>query len=336
MFIKIYDKVKRYIKDNYKFLIAIIFIIFIFNYEFPYVIYKSGGTIDLANRVVIDKEYDEKGKLQMSYVTAMRGTAPFIALSYVFPDWDLIPLKDITDKDSYEDVLEVGKEYMHEGIDNAIIAAFKESQYDVEITKEINKVIYISNDSNTDVKIGDEIISVNGNKYTSLDDLRKYINTLKVDDEIDIEVKNDNKNYKRHAKVFKDKDSLLKIGLAFSTTYEYETEIPVSVKIKNNESGSSGGLMTSLSIYNALTEEDITHGKNIVGTGTIDSNGVVGEIGGVKYKILGAYKNKADIFLCPEENYEEALKIKKKRNLKIEIVKVHTLKEAIDYLDSLD
>ena len=48
-----------------------------------------------------------------------------------------------------------------------------------------------------------------------------------------------------------------------------------------------------LAIYKELIEEDITHGLKIVGTGTIDELGNVGEIDGVKYKILGAVKNKA-------------------------------------------
>ena len=34
------------------------------------------------------------------------------------------------------------------------------------------------------------------------------------------------------------------------------------------------------------------------------------EIDGVKYKMLGAKKNKADVFLCPYENYEEAINVK--------------------------
>ena len=129
-------------------------------------------------------------------------------------------------------------------------------------------------------------------------------------------------------------DNTLKIGIAFKTNYEYKTEIPVTVKMKDNESGSSGGLMMSLAIYNALTDNDITNGLNIVGTGTISSDGVVGEIGGVKYKVLAAEKKKADIFLCPEANYEEALNVKKRRKLDVEIVKVKTLEEAINYLKS--
>ena len=90
----------------------------------------------------------------------------------------------------------------------------------------------------------------------------------------------------------------------------------------------------SLAIYNALTEDDITNGLNIVGTGSINSDGTVSEIGGVKYKVLAAEKKDADIFLCPKENYEEAIKIKEKRNLNVEVVSVSTLKEAINYLEN--
>ena len=48
---------------------------------------------------------------------------------------------------------------------------------------------------------------------------------------------------------------------------------------------------------------------------------------------MGAVKNKADVFLVPKENYDEAIKVKEKKNYKIEIVKVETLKDAIDYLE---
>lgn len=332
MFNKIYDKLLSFIKLNYKFLIFLTIIIFLFYYEFPYVIYKSGGTIDLNDRIVINKEYEEEGKLQMSYVTAMKGTLPFIALSFVIPDWDLLPLKEITTEDNYDEVLEKGKEYLSEGIDNAIIAAFNESGYGIKIKNTINTVMYISDEANTDIQINDVILSINDQKLNNLEEIKQYINTLNVNDTVSIKVINDSKEYDRFAKIYLDKDNTLKMGIAFKTTYDYETEIPVTIKMKDNESGSSGGLMMSLAIYNALIDEDITKGLNIVGTGTIDSEGVVGEIGGVKYKVLGACKNKADIFLVPKENYEEAINIKEKRNLDIEIVSVSSLKDAINYL----
>lgn len=333
---KIYEKIKEFLKNNYKFLIFMVVLVFLFYYELPYVIYKSGGTIDLENRVIIDKEYEEKGSLSMSYVTAMKGTPAFILLSFVIPDWDLFPLAEITTEDSYDAVIEAGKEYLNEGIDNAIISAFNESDYDITITNEINKVMYLSDKAKTDIKLGDEIISVNDIKVKNLDELKAYVNTLEENEKVKVLVKHDNKELERYAYVYHEKeDDSLKIGVAFKTTYEYQTEIPVSVKMKDNESGSSGGLMMSLAIYNALTKEDITHGLNIVGTGSIESDGTVEEIGGVKYKVLAANKKKADIFFCPGENYQEAMDVKKKRNLKIDIVKVSSLEDAINYLDSL-
>ena len=91
--------------------------------------------------------------------------------------------------------------------------------------------------------------------------------------------------------------------------------------------------MMALSIYGNLTNQDLTNGKTIVGTGTIDIDGNVGSIGGVKYKLIGAVKNKADIFIVPNgENYDEAIKIKKEKNYKIKIIGVSTLKEAINEL----
>lgn len=331
---KIYEKIKSFIKYNYKFLVFLTILVFLFYYEFPYIIYKSGGTIDLEDRVVVETRYEEKGKLSMSYVTAMKGTIPFIALSFVIPDWDLLPLESVTgDDNDYEEVLRLGKEYLNEGIDNAIIAAFREAGYGLKIKDVINKVMYLSEDADTDIQIGDRILKLNDIEMKSLEEVKQYVNTLQENDKIEILVLNNNKEYKRYAKIYKDVDNTLKIGVAFKTTYDYETEIPVTIKMKDNESGSSGGLMMSLAIYNSLIEKDITNGLNIVGTGSINSDGTVEEIGGVKYKVLAAEKNDADIFICPKENYKEAISIKEKRNLKLDIISVNNLKEAIEYLN---
>ena len=90
--------------------------------------------------------------------------------------------------------------------------------------------------------------------------------------------------------------------------------------------------MMSLSIYSAISGEDILKGRNIAGTGTIDIEGNVGEIGGIKYKVMGAVKNKMDIILVPSANYKEAMKVKKEKNYKIKIVEVKTFQDAIKYL----
>ena len=91
--------------------------------------------------------------------------------------------------------------------------------------------------------------------------------------------------------------------------------------------------MLSLAIYDYLTNEDIARNRKIVGTGTIDSDGKVGSIGGVKYKLKGAVKNKADIFIVPDgENYEEVMKLVNENNYNIKIIKAITLDNVIEEL----
>jgi len=77
--------------------------------------------------------------------------------------------------------------------------------------------------------------------------------------------------------------------------------------------------------------EDITAGKTIAGTGTIDLNENVGRIGGVVQKVIAAEKAGADYFLVPEGNYEQAKKVARK----VELIPVANLEEALKFLDSL-
>ena len=333
MFNKIYENIKQFIKENYKYLLVIFIILILFYIKLPFVIYKSGGTIDLSKRVETKLNYESDGSLSMCYVSVVKGTPGFILMSYILPDWDLVSIKDEFGDTAYEDVVKSGKEYMDEGIDNAIISAFNESEYDIEIKSTTISVGNVLKDSKTDLQIGDEIISIEAEKVTNQADVKQILSKFKENDKVIIKVKNNKKEYERYAKLINTDDGL-KLGIIIAYHYDYETEIPVKIKMKKHETGSSGGFMMALSIYNSLTKEDITGGKNIVGTGTIDAQGNVGRIDGIKYKILGAEKKHADIFFVPKENYKEAIKVKNDRKLKLKVVKVETLKDAINYLEN--
>ena len=331
---KIYEKIKTFIKENYKFMLVLILLVVVFTYEFPYVVYTPGGIVNLEKRIDVDNKYDSEGSLNMSYVTLRKGNIPSILLSYIIKDWDLLKESEITiDDESVDELLKLEKLYMTSSIDNATILAYQKAGKKIEIKKNINNVIYIDDIAKTDIEIYDQIISVDGKEINEIKDLQDYIKTKNENDTVYFKVKNNNKEKTRKAQVVKIGDEL-KVGIAFLTTYDYDTDPKIEVKTKSSESGSSGGLMLSLAIYNAITKEDITKGKTIVGTGTIDINGNVGKIDGVKYKILGANKNKADLFICPKENYEEAIKVKEEHNLDLKIVSVSTFDEAINYLEN--
>lgn len=332
LFNKVYVSVKNFIVENYKFLLVWAVIIFLFFYELPFVIYTPGGIVDLESRIEVSSAHETSGSLNMSYVSLVKGTLPMVLLSYVIPNWDLVNKSEITAADeSVDELLELERLYMQSSIDNATILAYQKANKELKITREVNNIIYISPDAKTDVLIYDELLEVDGEVVETVEELKKIVNSHKEGDELSILVKRDGKEHNCSATVYSTTDGL-KIGLSFLTTYEYETDPEISVSTKSSESGSSGGLMLSLAIYNAISDNDITKGRTIVGTGTIDIAGNVGAIDGVKYKILGAVKSDADIFLCPTENYEEALKVKEEFDLDITIHSVATFDEALAYL----
>ena len=336
MFTKIYEKIKEFIKENYKGLIAIVVVFLLFMIELPYSIYTPGGAVDLNKRISVNNGYEAEGSFNMAYVSMVRGSIPFLLLSYIIPDWDIVSSDEITiEGENMEEMLEREKLYMQESMDAAIINAYRAAGADLNITGTISEVSFIAEEADTDLKIGDEIIRANQVEIHSLDDLKKVIEGLDEKEKVRLDVIRDDEEKECFAYTYKTDDGM-KIGVSLLTTYEYTTAPEVSITSKASEAGSSGGLMMSLTIYNSLVPEDITGGKKIVGTGTIDIDGNVGEIGGVKYKLIGAVKNDADVFICPEENYEEAVKVALDKDYDIPIISVSTFLEAIEALEELN
>lgn len=112
-----------------------------------------------------------------------------------------------------------------------------------------------------------------------------------------------------------------------------EVVFPINVMIDNqNIGGPSAGMMFTLEIIDSLTEEDITHGRRIAGTGTIDADGNVGAIGGMKQKTYVAIDAGAEYLLVPAGNYDEAVAA---AGDDISVVRVETLDDAMTFLNSL-
>ena len=331
MFNKIYENIKTFIKENYKTLLLYLILLIICTYRLPFYIYTGGGTIDLEKR--IDLKGNEKGSYNLAYVKQIYATVPTYLLSFVMDKWDVVKVSDLQ-IDNEEDVKDIDnreKLYLEEANNHAILNAYKLAGKTINMKESSYKVIYVNKDSDTNIIVGDKLVSVNGVKITNNLEYKKYLQTLEVGTRLEIKVERNNKEIDCYA-ILKEIDGEKIIGLYLVNIYDYELDPPINLKFKWNESGSSGGFMLSLAIYDRLVDADLTKGRKIVGTGTIDANGNVGEIGGVKYKVLGASKEKADIFFCPKENYEEAINTKNKYNLKLKIVKVETLEEAINYL----
>ena len=151
MFNKIYSHIKSFFFVFYKFLIIWAIIIFLFFYELPFVIYTPGGVVNLEERIEVSDGYASEGSLNMSYVSLVKGTLPMILLSYIIPNWDLVKSSEITSDDgSIDELLELEKLYMQSSIDNATILAYKTAGKRVDITREVNNIVYIADEADTE------------------------------------------------------------------------------------------------------------------------------------------------------------------------------------------
>jgi Lon-like protease len=82
---------------------------------------------------------------------------------------------------------------------------------------------------------------------------------------------------------------------------------PFGVEISSGDvGGPSAGMMYALGLYDLLTPGDLTDGRLIAGTGTMELDGSIGPIGGIADKIVAAHSVGAQVFLVPKDDLAEA------------------------------
>lgn len=329
-------KIKKYIindiKRNYKFYIGLFLIMALFLVRFDYVIYTPGSLENLNDRIIVTPSNESKGSMNLTYVTSIPANIPNMLLSLIIPNWDIESLNNMRVEDESEKEIENrDKIYLKDTSYDAVIAAFKEANMKYEITNVDVTITYIYNIARTNLKVGDVIKTINGVKITSFNSLINEVNKYEVGEKLIINVLRNNKIIEREATIVLEENKKM-IGISLAELKNIKTNPEVKFVFKNNESGSSRGLMCALEIYNRITKYDITKGDIISGTGVIDENGNVGSIGGVKYKLKGAVNKHAKVFIVPSDNYEEAISLKNKYKYDIEIIKADTLKNVIKAL----
>lgn len=337
MISKIYDKVKKFIKENYKEILFLIAFYLFMTYPLPYYISVSGGTIDVGDRLVVEGAYKEKGSFNLAYVTELKSTIPTYLLSYIIPSWERVSIGNyqISEEESMEELVNRDILYLNQASQSAIYVAYTKANKTFDITDHHYYVYYADDRASSDILVGDELIGFENIDALDLDKLKDVIDSKKVGDNILLKLKRGNKTLDVKTSIYEE-EGIKYIGIMFFDLFDYKLDPSLELKFENGESGPSGGLTLSLAIYNKLVEEDITRGLKIVGTGTIDVEGNVGEIGGVKYKLMGAVKSKADVFLVPTgSNYDECIKLKKEKNYDIEIIGVSTFDEALQKLSEV-
>lgn len=304
------------------------------NIEIPYLAYSAGPVSDAADTVITEEVayYPPDGELLMLTVVSQDVNVFEAAIAGVDPTVDLVRKQKVRrEGESDEEYRNRTLQQMDDSNFRSIAVAIEYLGYEmVPYAVVVNEIVEGVPAADV-LELGDTIVEVNGHEINGVEDFAPALEGYEVGDVVAITVDRAGSLVELDVPLAEreDEPGVPMIGIVLGEL----TEPPFPIQIESGDvGGPSAGMMHAIAIIDSLTEGELTHGLVIAGTGTIRLDGTVGNIGGVRQKVVGAEAAGAEYILVPQGNYETALTAERDD---IEIVPVETLDEAIEFLESL-
>ncbi|MCK5731853.1 MAG: hypothetical protein KAH13_02455 [Tenericutes bacterium] len=331
-------------------IIPYIFIMFVLVWPIEFYISSPGGIAEVENLIEIEYNLDKEieGSISTTYIMYIKRPTFFEFIIGNFSPYTNIGNLTTTYTNSESNQIAfLDKET---SVNAAIIVAYeKASDIKTDIVIDYYQRVLVFGkadylDHYDEIEFGDDFVKIIGDDSQEITDVLEIAaNTVNQNEYEWFFLDESGDEYSLI--ISKDNEYGL-FGITLKTYYfvDQETTFPRYSERNSNIGGPSGGLLQTLSIYNMLVDEDLTHGLKIAGTGTIHYDGTIGYIGGVEQKIVTAHINKVDLFFMPNlddsyalDNYLVALQACEKYNIDSEgwLIPVANLQDAIDYLEGL-
>jgi PDZ domain-containing protein len=301
----------------------------------PYAVMRPGPVRDALSEVggspLISikgqRTYPTSGSLDLLTVSIEGGpgssvTLDDVLLGWLDPEVSVRPERELFPAGrSEQDVDRESTEEMASSQENATAAALGELGIPVPTTLTVAGFSQGAHASSV-LKKGEVITEVGGQKVTALPELRRLLQETRAGEPVDVAFTRDGKAEHAEVQTLRGEQGQTLLGVLIDPNYKFPVEVDIKIE---NIGGPSAGMMFSLGIIDKLTPGAMTGGKKIAGTGTIDSSGEVGPIGGIQQKLVGARDAGAEWFLAPADNCEEVVG---HVPAGLRVVKVSTLHEA--------
>lgn len=307
--------------------------------QVPYVAQGPGPTFntlgEVDGRQVVDIEGTPvdptSGNLNMTTVSVWDGLNLFEALGlWVSSRYGLVPREAVYPPGrSKEEVQKENDATFRRSEDNAELAALHHLGLPVAV-----RVARVSEDgpARDVLREGDELVSINGKSVTTVRGVTDVVASAGPGAEVAVVYRRDGVEASSPARLGARPDDAEKGYLGI--TPEEVPNVPFTVSFNLADvGGPSAGLMFSLAVVDKLSPGELTGGRFVAGTGTIDPDGAVGPIGGIRYKLTAAREAGAATFLVPSRNCDEA---RQSAPAGLDLIKVDTLDGAVEALAALD
>lgn len=308
----------------------------------PYVARRPGQTIDVLgtrdDKPVIGitdaTTYPTSGQLLMTTVSTTRVDAslslPEALVVHVGADSDAMPREVVYPPGkSVEQVESDAIAMMDSSRTDATVAALRAAVIPVTDMPRVDSVSR-SGPAADKLKPGDLIKSVNGLEVASQQEVMAILGQHVAGDEVTFMVLRDDQEVTAVITLASGESGKVSDGIDVGTGYRFTPQVEFGVDPA--VTGPSAGLIFALGIYDLLTDRELVGEATVAGTGTIDPQGVVGAIGGIREKVKGAERDAATVFLVPEDNCSDLGDL----TTPMTLVKVATLKDAISALQLIN
>lgn len=216
----------------------------------------------------------------------------------------------------------------------AAAVAMKKAGVGGGITADGVRVIAVVKGSPAEQRLqaGDIIDQLNGQAVHSITEMTAYMgDSVKPGDSVVVKLRREGVATKIEVKTKASEDAPERAAFGISVQTELLLDIPRSVDYKRfmaHIGGPSHGAMLTLAIIDQLTPGGVTHGIRAAGTGTIEADGSIGLIGGIRQKAYAVSRTDADVFFVPAALEEEA----RSGAPDLNIVPVRTIDDVLDWL----
>jgi PDZ domain-containing protein len=325
----------------------LIVILFGFSFFVPtnYYVTRPGSAIELGPMIDVEGgAKSQTGSFMLTTVRMGEANLAWYLFAHLSKDTELMPKEQVVSEgEDNEDFVRREQAAMDNSQKTAEAVAFRMAGYDVEIEKQGVWVLGTIEGlpAKGVLQVGDVITAVDGVQTMEASVLQGLLADKKVGDKIEITYLRDGKEATATLALGQLPGSQTP-GIGVRTDTKQNIIIPQEVSIASKGiGGPSAGLMMTLEIYDQLkTDINLTKGYKIAGTGTISLDGTVGRIGGIHQKVVAADNAGAEVFFAPDDlpgdensNYREALATAERIGTAMKVVPVHTVEDAITYLE---
>ena len=319
-------------------------------FPLPYVLEMPGSAEKVEDFITIEGVNEKKeGSFRVMTVLSQQAT-PLLALQTLLPHVEMIPKEKVYGTTPSKEYNKIQEYYMQQARNAAISVAYKAAgkTVEAEFLGVYVMTVVPESDFKEKIQVGDIVTKVDGESFSSAQEMIQAISAKKIGDPVTIEINRNQEMIEKTGVLVENPDTgkpMLGIQLV---THSKLYESPKVDFDPHGVSGPSAGLMFTLEIYNQLTDKNLKQGRIVAGTGTMNEKGEVGRIGGVDKKLVAAVRAGATIFLAPDDeitdemreknpnilsNYEEAKRTAEKIKSNIQVYPVKKFEDAVKILE---